>query len=185
VLYLHTQRGWAPTAAAAALAALYVGGALARVLSGRWSDRLDERVAPVRRLVVISSALILAAAALAAAGAPTGVLLPALVAGGVLAASWNALSFTAAAELSGRRRAGTAIGVQNTVLNAAVAVAPVAFAAVVVATSWELGWALLAISQLVGVAILGPLVAEERARRADRRRRDQGRSETVHARLPA
>src|SRR5919108_330553 len=108
---------WSPgsmaSAAAGALATLYVGGALARILSGRWSDRLEERVAPFRRLVVLSSVLILAAAGLAAAGAPTGALLPALLAGGVLAASWNALSFTAAAELSGRRRAGTAIGVQN------------------------------------------------------------------------
>src|SRR5207247_8822428 len=34
VLYLHGQRGWAPTAAAGALAGLYVGGALARVPSG-------------------------------------------------------------------------------------------------------------------------------------------------------
>jgi sugar phosphate permease len=181
VIYLHRERGWAPTAAAAALAALYVGGALARILSGRWSDRLEERVAPVRRLVALSSLLILAAVGLAAAGAPTAALLPALLLGGVLAASWNALSFTAAAELSGRRRAGTAIGVQNTLLNAGAALAPVWFAAVVTATSWELGWSLLAVSQLAGVAILGPLVAEERARRAARHRRTQ----TVHARLPA
>ena len=185
VLYLHGERGWSATAAAGALAALYIGGALARVASGRWSDRLDERVSPVRRLVAISSALILAAAGLAAAGVPTGVLLPVLLAGGVLAASWNALSFTAAAELSGRRRAGAAIGVQNTVLNAAGAVAPVAFAAVVVASSWELGWALLAVSQLVGVAILRPLVPEERARRRARNAAAPRRPESVRARLQA
>jgi MFS family permease len=113
------------------------------------------------------------------------VLLPVLLAGGVLAASWNALSFTAAAELSGRRRAGTAIGVQNTVLNAAGAAAPVAFAAVVVASSWEVGWALLAVSQLVGVTILRPLVPEERARREARRASAPRRPESVRARLQA
>jgi sugar phosphate permease len=94
-----------------------------------------------------------------------------LVAGGVLAASWNALSFTAAAEMSGRERAGTAIGVQNTIMNLAGVVAPVAFAAVVVATSWPAAWALLVASQLLGVLVLSPLVSEERERAAARRER--------------
>jgi hypothetical protein len=56
-------------------------------------------------------------------------------------------------------------------LNGAGAVAPVAFAALVVATSWALSWAALAICQLAGVALLAPLVAEERGRRAERRGR--------------
>jgi sugar phosphate permease len=73
--------------------------------------------------------------------------------------------------MSGRERAGTAIGVQNTLLNGAAAVAPVAFAALVVATSWALSWSALAICQLAGVALLAPLVAEERGRRAERRSR--------------
>ena len=50
--------------------------------------------------------------------------------------SWNGLSFTAAAEMSGRDRAGTAIGVQNTVLSIGGVIAPVAFGAAVVAASW-------------------------------------------------
>ena len=59
--------------------------------------------------------------------------------------SWNGLSFTAAAEMSGRERAGTAIGVQNTILDGAAArsrrwPSP----AVVDATSWPVAWALLA-----------------------------------------
>jgi sugar phosphate permease len=91
----------------------------------------------------------------------------------VLAASWNGLSLTAATEMSGRDRAGTAIGVQNTILNGAGAIAPVAFASVVVATSWPASWALLAACQLAGVAVLTPLVAEERGRREVRRARQR------------
>ncbi len=171
VVFLHDEKGWSVTAAAGALAFLYVGGAVARVAVGRWSDRLDERVAPLRRLVAASCVLLLAAGGLEATGAPTPLLLVALLAGGVLASSWNALSLTAATEMSGRERAGTAIGVQNTMLNGAGALAPVVFAAAVVATSWALSWAALAVCQLAGVALLGPLVGEERERRAERRRR--------------
>ncbi|MDX6667657.1 MAG: hypothetical protein QOK04_1037 [Solirubrobacteraceae bacterium] len=169
VIFLHDERGWHPATAAVALAALQVGGAVARVVAGRWSDRRQERVAPVRWLGLASAALLLIAALLSAA--PTSVLLPVLLAAGVLAMSWNGLSFTAAAEMSGRDRAGTSIGVQNTVLSAAGVLAPIGFAAVVTATSWPAAWVLLTISQLAGVLVLGPLVGEERARRAAREER--------------
>jgi sugar phosphate permease len=177
VVFLHDERGWSAAAAAGVLAGLQAGGALARVAAGRWSDRIEERVAPLRRLCLAAAALLVATAAVAALEAPTAVLLPVLGAAGVLASSWNALSFTAAAELSGRERAGTAIGVQNTVLNAAGALAPVAFAVLVVATSWPAAWALLAVSQVAGVAVLAPLVAEERGRRAARWERLRARSQ--------
>ena len=172
VLFLHDERGWSAAAAAGVLAAFHVGGSVARVLAGRWSDRLDERIAPMRRIALASAALIAAAAALGAL--PTVFLLPVLIAGGILAMSWNGLSLTAAAEMAGRERAGTAMSLQNTVVSAAAAVAPVAFASVVVATSWPLAWLGLAISQLAGVGVLGPLVGEEDARR--RARADRARS---------
>lgn len=181
VIYLHDEKGWPVGAAAAALAFLYVGGAFARIAAGRWSDRLDERVAPLRALVAGASVLLLGAAALEAAGAPTPLLLGVLLAGGVLASSWNALSLTAATEMSGRARAGSAIGVQNTMLNGAGAMAPVAFAAAVVATSWAASWAVLAACQLAGVALLAPLVAEERHRREERRQRTCKASPTAPA----
>jgi sugar phosphate permease len=166
VIFLHDERGWRPAMAAVALAGLQVGGAVARVVAGRWSDRRQERVAPVRWLGLASSALLLGAALISAA--PTAVLLPVLLAAGVLAMSWNGLSFTAAAEMSGRDRAGTSIGVQNTVLSAAGVLAPIGFAAVVTATSWQAAWVLLTLSQVAGVLVLGPLVGEERSRLAAR-----------------
>ena len=176
VIYLHDERGWSAAAAAAALAVLQVGGGAARIAAGRWSDRRDERVAPVRTLALVSSLLLMVAALATGVGGgsrtvPSFVLLPVLIGAGVLAMAWNGLSFTAAAEMSGRERAGTSISVQNTVLSAFGAAAPVAFAASVGATSWPAAWALLTLSQLAGVVVLGPLVRDERARRAKRARR--------------
>ena len=192
VLYLHDERGWSLAAAAAALAILQVGGAVARVAVGRWSDRLDERVLPVRRIGAAGALLLAGAAALEAA--PSVVLVPVLVAAGIMASAWNGLAFTAAAELSGRRRAGTAMSLQNTVLSAAGAVAPIAVAALVTVSAWPVAWAFLALSQLAGVAVLGPLVAEERSRRAEREarlararqpRRRGSRHTVDHERMPA
>jgi hypothetical protein len=85
--------------------------------------------------------------------------------------SWNGLSFTAAAEMSGRDRAGTALSVQNATVTAVGGAATVAFAAAVSALGWPIAWALLALAQVIGILVLGPLVPEERARRAARQER--------------
>jgi sugar phosphate permease len=170
VLFLHDERGWAAASAALVLAAIHAGGAVARVTAGRWSDRLELRVEPLRRLGSAGAAL-LALAALAATGAPGPLLVPLLIAAGALASSWNGLSFTAAAEMSGRERAGTAMGLQNTLLTAAGVATPLAFAALVTATSWPAAFALLTLCPLAGLAVLAPLRDEERERRAARGRR--------------
>jgi len=50
-----------------------------------------------------------------------------MVAGGVLAMSWNGLSFTAAAELAGRARSGASLGLQQTALAVGGATLPARF----------------------------------------------------------
>jgi sugar phosphate permease len=170
VVYLHEQRGVSVIAAAATLAAMQLAGAVARVAVGRWSDRRDARVQLVRRLG-LAAAAVLGLTTLAAALAPTFVVLPLLALAGALAMSWNGLSFTAAAEMAGRARAGSAIGLQNTMISLAGVISPVAFAALASGVSWPAAYAALAASQLAGWRVLRPLVAEEDGRRADRAER--------------
>ena len=177
VLFLHDARGWSPASAAGVLAAIHAGGAFARVAAGRWSDRTELRVAPMRRLGA-AGAVLLGAASLAVSG-PSVVLVPALIAAGVLVSSWNGLSFTAAAEMSGRARAGTAMSLQNTLLTAAGVVVPLAFATIVAATSWQAAFALLTLCPLAGLAVLAPLRGEEEGRRAARRARLRTRPATL------
>lgn len=169
VVFLHDERGWSIGAAAGVLAAIQVGGSVLRIGAGRWSDRREERVAPMRAMAVASSLLLAAAAASSAAAdaLPVG----GLVLAGTLAMGWNGLSFTAAAEMSGRERAGTAISVQNTVLSAGGALAPIAFASLVVASSWSAAWLALVAFQLAGVGVLRASMVEERRRAAARRAR--------------
>jgi MFS family permease len=155
VLFLHDERGFSPGEAAAVLAGIQVVAATLRIGAGRWSDVLGSRIVPLR-LVGLASSVTLALAA-AVLEAPAVVLVPAFVLAGGFAMSWNGLSFTAAAELAGRARSGAAIGMQQTALAAAGAVVPPAFAALVAATSWRVGFALAAVFPLVGVQLLRPL----------------------------
>lgn len=172
VLFLVDERGISVGVAGLALAAVQVLGALGRLVAGRRSDRAERRVAPMRAIAVAATALIAATAALT--GAPGAVLYPVLLAGGVVAMSWNGLAVTAAAEISGRARAATAMSVSTAIVSAGGAAAPALFGALVQATSYRAGFAALALAPLLGWLVLGPLEGDEenraRARTARLRR---------------
>ena len=169
VLYLYSERDWTAAHAALALGAVQLGAAVARVSAGRWSDLRDERIEPFRRLAAVAGVLLLAAAL----GGPVAV--PLLMAGGVAAMSWNGLSFTAAAEISGRRQAGKAMGIQNTAMRVVAAGVPVGLGALASAVSWHAVFAVMGVTPLVARALLGPLVEDERRRRRDRQARLESR----------
>lgn len=159
-LYLHEERGWSVGAAALALGAVQIGGAVARVVAGAWSDRLGSRIRPLRLLALSGAATLGLSAALL--GAPDVAAATALITAGVLTMAGNGVSFAAAAEMAGPARVGTALGLQNTILFVAVAIAPPAFGAAVGLTSWPAAFALAALCPLLGWWVLGPLAARER-----------------------
>jgi sugar phosphate permease len=170
VLYLYGERDWTAAHAALALGGVQVGAAIARVSAGRWSDLRDERIEPFRRLAAVAGVLLLAAAV----GGPTAV--PLLLAGGIAAMSWNGLSFTAAAEISGRRQAGKAMGIQNTSMRLVAAGVPVGLGALASAVSWNAVFVVMGVTPLIARALLAPLVHDERRRRRDREARLESRA---------
>ena len=155
VLYLYEERGLSLAEAGAVLALVSVLGGALRIALGRLSDRIATRVVPLRGVGLALAAAVALTAVLA--DTPNLVLVPALTAAGALSASWNGLSFTAAAELAGRARAGAALGFQQTALALGCAVAPVPFAALVERTSWQAAFAALAALPIAGAWTLRPL----------------------------
>jgi len=167
VLFLHQHRGLSTHSAALVLAAMNVFGIGARIGTGRWSDHLRARIAPLRML---GTWITIGTAAVALlVDAPLHVLVPALIVAGVLSLSWNGVAFTAAAEGAGLARSGAALGFQQTVLGVIVAAGVPAFAALVAATSWRTAFAVAAACPLVGVVVL--LKVQEASEAARRRGR--------------
>jgi sugar phosphate permease len=149
VLFLHDRRGLSTGHAAAVLAGVQVLGIFARISSGAWSDAIGSRIVPLRQIAVVSAIGTLVVAAVAV-HAPLWLVIPALVATGGVAMSWNGLSLTAAAELAGGGNAGAAIGIQQTALNSTAAALPPLFGVLAGAAGWTLGFALVAIGPLAG-----------------------------------
>jgi sugar phosphate permease len=159
-LFLAGERGWAAGRAAVVLAVVQLGGAAVRVVAGRWSDRRGVRIAPMRELALLGTCLLAATALLTRA--PGALLPPLLVVTGVVSMSSNGLAFTAIGEIAGQARAGSAMGLQNTALFTAGAIAPVVFGAVAEHVGWPAGFALLALLAAAGWRLLAPLQAQER-----------------------
>jgi sugar phosphate permease len=156
-LYLHEERGWSVTAAALALAAVQLGGAVARVVAGVWSDRSGSRLRPLR-LIALWTAIALAVAT-ALLGGPDALAAAGLAVAAVLSMAGNGVSFAAVAEMTGPDRVGTALGLQNTVLAVAVAVASPLFGAMAGLWSWTTAFAVTSAFPLVGWWLLRGLEA--------------------------
>ena len=97
--------------------------------------------------------------------APLVVLVPAFVVAGSLTMAWNGVAFAAVAELAGRARSGSALGVQQTVLSLFGVVTPLAFAAVVSAGSWSLAYGLAALFPFAGWLVLRTIAGSGRGAR--------------------
>jgi sugar phosphate permease len=169
VLFCEEHRGLSLTAAAGVLAVMQLGAAVTRILIGIQSDRLERRIVPMR-VVALASAALLAGAAAFVSG-PGLVLYPLLVAGGIVVSSWNGLAFTAAAEMAGRARAGTAMSLQNTLVAVLGVIASPLFGFLVESSSWQLAYLLLALAPVAGWWVLRPLEGEEDRRAAARAER--------------
>jgi sugar phosphate permease len=152
VLFLREQRHLSTAAAGAVLAAVNVLGIGTRVGAGHWSDLAGSRVAPLRRIALLSAGLVVCCTVLLSA--PLLALVPALVLMGCVTISWNGLSFAAAAEGAGHARVGSAIGLQQTALAVAGTAFPVLFGVLVSATSWRVGFAVAAVFPLLGWRLL-------------------------------
>jgi MFS family permease len=157
VLFLHDSRGLGDHTAALVIAVAQLLAVGLRIGSGRWSDLVGSRIGPLRHVgLAITGSLVLAAGL---SGGPLWLLVPAVALAGGLSMAWNALSFTAAAELAGAARSGAAIGFQQTVLSGVLVLAPMVFAAIVSAGSWTLAFGIAALLPLAGWWGLRPLVS--------------------------
>jgi sugar phosphate permease len=167
VLFLHEHRDVSKYAAGAVLATIYVLAIAARIASGRISDRLGNRLRPLRTIGV-ALALFTTAVAVAT-DAPLALLVPLFVVAGVLSMSWNGLAYASAAEMAGAARTGAALGFQQTLLGVVVAAAPPAIAAIAT-HSWRVAFLVAAAGPALGVLILRRLSEPSRRERLARTR---------------
>jgi len=149
--YLVGVRHWDAAVAGRWIFGFQLAGAVGRVVTGVWSDRVRSRLRPMRQLAVVSAALM---AALALGAVTDGGWIVAVFAvGAVVTVADNGLAYTAVAELAGTSWSGRALGVHNTSQNIASLVTAPILAAVIGDSNYGWAFALTAICPLLAVPL--------------------------------
>jgi len=148
--YLVGAQRWAATTAGTFLAGIQVAGAIGRLGSGYWSDRVGSRLRPMRQLAVASAGVML----LAALGDRTSswLVVGAIALGAVVTVADNGLGYTATAEIAGPAWAGRALGAQNTGQNVIAALTPPLLGLLIGWGGYATAFACAAICPLLAIA---------------------------------
>lgn len=164
-VFLHDFGRLGTAGISVAMATVQLGAMIMRVWSGRHTDRHGNRRAYLRgsTLVAAASFAILAAAAAAGHDVPVGVLVILLVVAGICVSAWHGVAYTELATLAGAARAGTALGMANTVVYAGLFVTPLGIAHLLTQTSWAIVWLVAGIIALSVYALFPQPAARLRA----------------------
>lgn len=170
--WLMERQHWSVGAAGALVTITQLLSAGARILVGRWSDRVASRLWPLRML-----------AAAAAVGMfvlavndhfDTQVAEAAMVAAAVFAVTNNGIAATAIPEYAGPYWSGRALGTQNTGQRLSAAATAPLFGALVTATEYPVGFALCGLAALLAVPLV-PVGLEKRPGMTAKSRRRSAR----------
>lgn len=154
VVWLMDARGWSAAAAGGLAAATQLLGAAGRIGAGWWSDRVGDRIRPIRMIALGAAATML----LLGLTESTAVAVAVMVIATVVTVADNGLAFTAVAELGGPFWAGRAMGIQNTGQYLMAAAVPPAVGWVIAGHGYALAFGGVAVLPLLALALL-PLAA--------------------------
>ncbi|PCE25723.1 MFS transporter [Paraburkholderia acidicola] len=167
-VFLHDFGHASIVTISATMVAVQTGAAIARVLSGRWTDRKGNRRAYMRACSLVTAVLFAALALISAAvGMPHTVMIAVcaamIVAGGVCASAWHGVAFTELATLAGTSRAGTALAMGNTCVFIMLFLTPLAIPVLLSVTSWPVVWAVASLFALIALPVFPRAVVVRKA----------------------
>jgi MFS family permease len=122
------------------MVAVQLGAMVMRVWSGRHTDLHGNRRGYVRIVVLIAVAAFAVLALATAAHADAPLLIAATIAAGITVSAWHGVAYTELATLAGPARAGTALGMGNSLVYLSLFLAPFSIPHVLAATSWAGVW---------------------------------------------
>jgi len=158
-VFLHDFGHAGVLAISVTMALVQIGAAIARVGSGRWTDRHGNRRAYMRACSLLTAALFamlaLATGMAGAHGAAMMTVFAALIVlGGVSASAWHGVAFTELATLAGTNRAGTALAMGNTCVFLTLFLTPLAIPFLLSIGSWSAVWMVASAFALIALPVL-------------------------------
>ncbi|XQU69463.1 MFS transporter [Cupriavidus sp. H18C1] len=141
-VFLHDVAHVGVAGIAATLCAVQVGAMAMRIWSGRHTDRRGNRRAWLRQCTMVAALMFVPLALCAAIGTsvPAPLTMVAVVLAGIAVSAWHGVAYTELATQAGAERAGTALGLANTLVFVAYFVAPSAIPQLLDRSGWTGVW---------------------------------------------
>jgi sugar phosphate permease len=149
-LFLFNERGWDPRTAALIYSIVMASAIGSRIAVGHLADRLVGGALRIYRVIGIVTALLLIASA---ATAHFSIVVPLIVLAAISGMTWNPLIFALTVQAVPPARLGATQGVVTSVIFLGAGLAPIVIAPITSATSWSVGWLILAAACIVGAVI--------------------------------
>jgi MFS family permease len=149
LVWLIVDRGWSPSSAGVLVGVAQLLGAGARVAAGYWSDRVGQRLRPIRAISWGAAATMGLLALTDWLGSPLSIAF--MLAASAITVSDNGLAFTAIAEIAGPFWSGRALGAQNTSQHLASALAGPLFGGLIGVAGYPAAFAVCALLPLAAI----------------------------------
>jgi MFS family permease len=150
-VFLHDFGHVGTAGTSAAMSAVQAGAMAMRVWSGRYTDQRGNRRAYLRGSTLFAAAgfVALASTVMLGGGTPVSIILAMIVVAGICVSAWHGVAYAELATLAGPARAGTALGMANTVVYAGLFIAPTVIPHLLAASSWAGVWLAAGIVALI------------------------------------
>lgn len=163
-VFLHDYLHAALAPITAVMLSVQAGAIVARLWSGRWTDRKRNRRGYLRAcclLVVVSFTALAGTLALVGdrvgragqAGLVTMGIVALLVAAGICVSAWHGVAYAELAALAGAARVGTALGMGNTCVFVLLFLTPIAIPPILSRWSWPAVWLACAACALLALPL--------------------------------
>ncbi|MEO6604874.1 MAG: MFS transporter, partial [Aeromicrobium sp.] len=150
LVWLIDDRGWTIFDATLLVGATQLLGAASRIAAGAWSDRVGNRLGPMRTVAIAATASMLALGLLE--GTTLAVAL--MVIASVITVADNGLAFTSVAEIGGPYWSGRAMGTQNTGQFLASAAVPPVIGAIITGHGYAWAFGIVALFPLLAIPLI-------------------------------
>ncbi len=150
-IYLYDVHDASLPVVVATLLATQIGGGVARIWSGRYTDRHNNRRQLIRVIGAAAGGMLLLTGL--AVNAPLIVVAGLLALAGLLANAWHGIAYTEIATMAGANRTGTALGLENTTVFGAGFLTPLIIPLILSTTSWPMVWFIIGGVSLLAIPL--------------------------------
>ncbi len=150
LVWLIDDQSWSILHATLLVGATQLLGAASRIAAGAWSDRVGNRLSPMRTIAVAATATMLTLGLLEG----TALAVTLMVIASVVTVADNGLAFTSVAEIGGPYWSGRAMGAQNTGQFLSAAAVPPVIGAIIAGHGYAWAFGLVALFPLIAIPLV-------------------------------